>query len=156
MRWEDFISAHPGTVSLPDDDTLGVLADIRTPDPAWASALKICDTVFQALSKGTVLTEVFYEPVRLPLTISFNSILETGPRRAEYRSGLPVRKGKRITVPVLLTNSSKEAFGHIYLLLVEKNWYIEQWALDISGLPVLEIPKEAPPEPEISTETPKE
>lgn len=152
LRWEDFIGAHPGKVRLPEDETLGPLADIRTPDPAWASALKTCDAVFQALSKGTILTEVFYEAVRLPLTISFNNILKIGPRQAEYRYGVPIRKGSRITVPILLTNSSKEAYGNIYLLLVEKSWHIEQWAVDISGLPVLEIPKAAPPEPE----TPKD
>ena len=150
-RWEEFIAAHPGTASLPKDEEMGLLADIRNPDPSWAPAIQVCESVFEAVEEGRVPSEVCYEVRRLPLTTAFTEVLEAGPRSETHRYGLPLRDGNRVTVPIRMTGGEQVVYGHVYLFLVEETWFIEQWALDLSGLPVIEIPgkedSEAPSAP---------
>ncbi len=151
-RWEEFISIHHGQTSLPDDEKMGKLADIRKRDVSWEGAWEACETVFNAVEEGQVPSEVFYKTVELPLKREFLQLLEAGSREADRCYGLPERNEDRVTLPIRLSIDDRFEYGHVYLILEDTNWFVEQWALDLSKLPVTEVPAEAD-DPSSSTET---
>ncbi len=151
-RWEEFISIHHGQTRLPDDEKMGKLADIRKRDVSWEGAWTVCETVFKSVEKGQVPFEVFYKTMELPLKREFLQLLEAGPREADRCYGLPERDENRITLPIRLSIGGKFEYGYVYLILEDTNWFVEQWALDLSRLPVTEVPVKSD-DPSSSTET---
>ena len=135
QRWEDFIVGHSVPASLPEDERLGPLVDMRSPDPESREAIRICESIFAELSEGTLPSARFHPAVRGLLNFTFSALLAKGPRRAVRRYGRPVRKGPAVTVPVRAEGGDEPSYGHIYLRLAQGEWYVDQWSLDLSGLP---------------------
>ncbi len=160
-RWENFISAHTGTYGLPSDAEMGPLADIRNPDLDLELAIAVCETVFEAVREAEIPIETFYKETRLPLTAAFTKVVEAGPREEEHRYGMPVRRKNRISIPVRVSGGLYTGYGQVYLIYDEKDWYIEQWSVDISRLPIKEqsasdIPANDALENEVSADAPSE
>jgi hypothetical protein len=130
--WRSFTEWNPGRGVLPEDATMGVLADRRNPDPAWAAALSVCDRVFTALGDGVLPADEFHPALKIPLIRSFETVLAGGGRKLDIRYGLPVRAGSRIAVGVRADDGAAAGFGHVYLVWYEGTWYVEQWALDLT------------------------
>lgn len=135
QRWEDFIIGHSAPASLPEDERMGMLADLRSPDPESLEAIRVCELIFTELSEGILPSARFHPAVRGLLDFTFSALLAEGPRRADRRYGRPVRKGSAVTVPVRAEGGEQPSYGHIYLRLTQGEWYVDQWALDLSGLP---------------------
>ena len=53
-RWNVFVKSHPGDNVLPEDEKIGILANLQDPDPAWADALMQCEAVFETMEKGVI------------------------------------------------------------------------------------------------------
>jgi hypothetical protein len=140
--WRSFTEWNPGRGVLPEDMTMGVLADRRNPDPGWSEALLVCDRVFAALGDGVLPADEFHPALKIPLTRSFEKVLTGGGRNLDVRYGLPVRTGNRIAVGIRADDGQAAGFGHVYLVLYAGTWYVEQWALDLTVYQPSEKPVE--------------
>jgi len=131
-QWSAFTAWNPGEPRLPEDETMGLLADRRSPDPSWAGALAVCDAVFAALDEERIPVELFAPALRVPLELDFTRVLEGDPPSFAVRYGRPRRDGRRLDVPVRLGTGDELRYGRIYLVLDEEgNWRIEQWAVEL-------------------------
>ena len=144
-QWLDFITFNAGIPPhIPEDEKMGLLADLRNPDPAWASALKVCDEAFILIGQGKVPENLFLPEVKVPLSLEFSEVLSGGGKDVIPRYALPQREGRRIAVQVRLSGEGTgnddeiRSFGYIYLTLVNKTWFIDQWMLDLSVFPDLQ------------------
>lgn len=142
-RWQNFILGNPRASALPEEDRLGLLAGRHSPDALWAGALETCEVVLDALERGVVEEARLLPGVRVLLVADFNAALKGGALRAERLYGLPRRQGGRVDVPVRLGSGGKAVYGNIYLVLNEGRWYVEQWALDLSGFTAASPPEGA-------------
>ena len=134
QRWDSFVKLHHGRSILPDDELLGPLADLRNPSGEWKGGIDVCESAFNALEKGQVPEELFYEATRFPLKIAFEKVLRNGGLRVIRRYGEPIREDNRLTVPIRVDGSSEPVTGYIYLILSDADkWFIDQWSLDLSG-----------------------
>lgn len=125
MEW------NPGAPRLPEDESLGLLADRRNPDPIWSEALIVCDKAVSAIVRGDVPVSQIHPSVRVPMSLEFERALKDGGREIEPRYGLPLRMGERITVPVRLIGEDATGTGFIYLSRWENQWYLDQWSVDL-------------------------
>jgi hypothetical protein len=132
QRWLSFMESNPGESRLPEDESLGLLADRRSPDSLWSDALDVCDEAIRTISLGEVPVNQIHPSVRVPLSLEFEKALEDGGPEIMPRYGLPVRDGDRITVPVKLIGPDVEVTGYIYLSIVNSRWLIDQWAVDLT------------------------
>ena len=145
-QWHAFAKSHSGIEALPHDDKLGRLVNLREPNPAWTDALERCETFFEMLEKGEIDSEkFFYAPVKLPLEKAFAEVLKHGPIKMERRYGLPKRNQDRIFIPIRLEGKDIPSYGHVYFVLDNEQWFIEQWVLDLSDMEVIQ-PEEEPVE----------
>ncbi len=134
-EWTGFLSWSSGRTIIPEDSKMGPLANLRQPDPVWASALELCSRALDVLGRGEVPAEYLHPSVRTLISLEmadalFNS--SVGTWSARY--GLPLRDGSRLTVPLRLSSGSLVNYGYIYLIY-EGSWFIEQWAVDITFPP---------------------
>ena len=147
QRWREFILGHSVSASLPEDERLGPLANLRSPDPESEEAVRVCESVFTQLAEGILPSAHFHPAARTPLNFTFGALLDGGPRQSERRYGRPIRNGGTVTLPVRLEGGPVPSYGHVYLRLSQGVWYVDQWALDLSGLPPADLPSAtAPPQ----------
>ena len=112
--WDTFFDRPLREAVVPEDETLGLLANLRSPDPAWGGAIDVCEQAFIALSGGEVPRETLSPDLALPLRLALEAALgETGRLDAVRRYGRPERSGNRVTVPVRLGDSERAEYGHI-------------------------------------------
>jgi len=131
--WSSYMSWNGSEYRIPEDEEMGLLADLRYPDPAWKGILPVCDAAFASLGEGAFPEEQIYPPVRPLLRLEMERILEDIPRRFSARYGRPKRKGGRVDLPVRLQYGQEIRYGVIYFIRSEGNWYIDQWNLDLSS-----------------------
>lgn len=136
--WTAFLSRPPERTVIPEDEELGMLADLRNPAPAWASAIAVCEAVFQSLSEGQVPSENLALELGFLLNRDFESVLAAGNLKAGRRYGLPERSGDRMNIPVRLSSDNHIGTGHVYLVRIEGAWFVEQWALDLTPFIIAE------------------
>ncbi len=129
MEW------NRGEARLPEDESMGLLADRRRPDPLWASALDVCDRAFSSIRQGEVPEAQLHPAVHMPLSLGLAQALKGGGKDVYPRYALPHRENERVTVPIRLTGTELVGYGHIYLSRWEGEWFIDQWALDLSEFP---------------------
>ena len=128
----DWIAAEP---RLPEDAKMGVLADLRRPDGEWAAAITVCEEAFLSIRSGKPPEASILERMRPLIVIEFERALEEGPLDVYARYGRPVRNGNRVSIPVRAAGEGGVSYGDVYLVRTEEgNWFIDQWALDLSGL----------------------
>lgn len=133
--WDTAVEWIQDDSRLPEDSGMGLLADIRTPDGQWAAALAVCDAAFLSLRSGVPPEESFLERMRPLLVREFEHVLEDGAIEVYPRYGMPIREGERVSVPVRINVKDTSSYGHIYLVRTDEGtWFIDQWALDLSGL----------------------
>lgn len=130
--WLGFLEWNPGMPRIPEDETMGLLANRRSPDASWAGALKVCDEVFAAIAEGQVPDDKFLPVMKVPLVMDFTALLDSGPVSAFIRYGRPDREGSRVSVPIRASSESGVTYGWVYLVFRDGKWLIEQWALDLS------------------------
>ena len=41
-----------------------------------------------------------------------------------------------MTVPIRIAGGDQPVYGHVYMLLLDGVWYVEQWSVDLTGLPI--------------------
>jgi len=131
--WRAFMGWNPGLRSLPGDDVIGMLADRRNPDPAWAGAIETCDRVFNAIGEGIIPSDDFHPALRVPLTRFFETALKGGRSELHPRYAVPSRDGNRISVAVRVDDNETIGYGLIYLIRQDGNWYMEQFSLDLTA-----------------------
>ena len=132
--WDSAVEWIAKGPKRPEDAGMGPLADLRNPDPAWASALEVCRGAFAAVRGGTVPEEAFLGRMRPLLVLEFKKVLGGGGLDVRPRYGLPSREGERVSVPVRLEAADGPEYGFIYLVRSgEGEWFIDQWALDLTG-----------------------
>ncbi len=136
-QWQSFMEFNYGNPRLPEDETMGLLADRRNPDPLWSSALTVCDRAFSSIRNGRIPGDLS-SAIRLPLSLDFEAALSGGGKDVSPRYALPKREGERLSVRVRLTGGNLVNYGFIYLVLIDGAWFLEQWALDLSGFPFVE------------------
>ncbi|MDF1566446.1 MAG: hypothetical protein P1P77_00340 [Spirochaetaceae bacterium] len=132
--WLGFLEWNPGMPRIPEDETMGLLADRRSPDASWAGALRVCDEVFAAIAAGQVPDDKFLPTTKVSLVKDFTALLDSSPVSASIRYGRPDREGSRVSVPIRASAESGFSYGRIYLVFRDGEWLIEQWALDLSEL----------------------
>ena len=134
-QWLSFMEWNHGDARLPEDESMGLLADRRSPDPLWASALVVCDRALSSIRQGEIPEAQIHPDIRIPLTLEFTEALKGGGKDVYPRYGLPNRENRRVTVPVRLAGTGLVNYGYIYLSRWEGEWFIDQWALDLSEFP---------------------
>lgn len=132
QQWLSLMELNTGVSRLPEDESLGLLADRRRPDSLWSDALAVCDEAVRAIGRGEVPVNQIHPTVRIPLTLEFEMALADGGREIKPRYGLPLRNGDRITVPVKLIGEEASVTGYIYLYRMESRWLIDQWSADLT------------------------
>ena len=133
LLWDSFLDRPIREASIPEDEELGLLANLRNPDPAWVSAITVSEQVFSALADGRIPDESMSPERALPLRLALESALQDDGRlNAGRRYGRPERSGDRLTIPVRLSGSNGKEYGHIYMVRRDGVWLLEQWALDIT------------------------
>lgn len=137
-RWNQFLESHSGIIRRPQDDKIGSLVDIRDMDSSWAEAIDVCEKVFSSIESSSIPEDVFLGVTRFPLRIAFAEILESDNRTFVRHYGVPERNDNRITVPIRLGRGKATSYGYVYLMRVDTDWFVEQWALDLSSPPIVE------------------
>ena len=132
--WLGFLEWNPGMPRIPEDETMGMLADRRFPDASWAGALRVCDEVFAAIASGQVPEDQFLPAMKVSLVQDFTALLDSSPVSASIRYGRPDREGSRVSVPIRASAEGGVAYGRVYVVFRDGEWLIEQWALDLSEL----------------------
>ena len=124
-----------GEGRLPEDSRMGLLADSRRPGDEWAAAITVCDVAFRSIRSGIVPEETVLERMRPLLIREFETVLANGGLEVYPRYGLPLREGRRVSVPVRLASESGAVYGYVYLVRTDEgSWFIDQWALDLTGM----------------------
>jgi len=132
--WLGFLEWNPGMPRIPEDESMGLLADRRSPDASWAGALRVCDEVFAAIAEGQIPDDQFLPAMKVSLVQDFTALLDSGSVSASIRYGRPDREGSRVSVPIRASADSGVSYGRVYLVFRDEEWLIEQWALDLSEL----------------------
>jgi len=135
--WNSFIQWNPGKATLPEDEILGPLANLRNPDPLWAEALRVCDDVFSAIRDGRVPAERIHPRVRIPLSLEFENVLVDGGKDVYPRYSVPEYEDGQIILRVRLADGEgvQLSDGYIYLSNWEGGWFIDRWSQNFSEYP---------------------
>jgi hypothetical protein len=139
-QWLSFMEWNSGNPRLPEDDSMGLLADLRSPDPLWAGAVSVCDKAFTSIRRGEVPESQFHPALKDLLSLEFHRALGSGGKDVFPRYALPLRTDNRVTVPLRLNSDGITSNGHIYLSRWEGVWYIEQWSIDLTVFPDISPP----------------
>jgi len=135
--WGSFIRWNPGEATPPEDEVLGPLANLRSPNPLWAEALAVCDDAFLAIREGRTPAEQIHPSVRVPLSLEFDNVLAEGGKDVYPRYAVPEYEDGRIILRLRLADSegAKLSDGYVYLSVWEGSWFIDRWSQNFSGYP---------------------
>lgn len=135
QQWLSFMVLNHGAPRFPEDEIMGLLADRRNADPLQSSVLAVCDRALTLIAAGRVPENLIHPAVRVPMSMGFQRVLEGGGKELVPRYALPKIENGRITVPVRLYSGELTGSGSIYLSRWKGEWFIDQWALDLSIFP---------------------
>lgn len=135
--WNSFVQWNPGEPTLPEDEILGPLANLRNPNPLWVEALAVCDDAFLAIREGKTPAEQIHPSVRIPLSLEFKKALADGGKDVYPRYAVPEYEGGQIILRVGLADREGKQLsdGYIYLSVWKNNWFIDRWSQDFSAYP---------------------
>ena len=141
QQWLGFVSRPYKPGIIPRDTVLGSLVDRRNLNSTFRNVLDFCDRFFELMAVKGIPEELFWPPLKVPMKVEFQNVLDGFTLKLEKRYGVPVQNGRRFSVPVRVQADGQVRYGYIYTILDNEEWYLEQVRLNLQGLPVEPLPE---------------